>query len=167
MRALYNETIELHCTCRRGSKRWRHVKCKPDNDRAYAARYPVIYRSVDLPLCKDFGCMTFNLQDEIIQLPAPSVISDQRPTTTDTPRGKEIDQVSHAVTPLPKGVIEHHPLVPPHAIFQPINYSPLHIFVSMVKSCLCDILYLCCTCTSISFVSNSVKSFDCAHVSTP
>ena len=42
-RALCKETIELHCACGRWIKWWRHVKSKPDNDRAYATRYPVKY----------------------------------------------------------------------------------------------------------------------------
>ena len=48
-RALYRETIELHCACGRWTMWWRHVNSKPDTDRAYATRYPVIlYRSVIL-----------------------------------------------------------------------------------------------------------------------
>ncbi|KAK2178566.1 hypothetical protein NP493_535g01047 [Ridgeia piscesae] len=69
-------------------------------------------------------------EDEIIQLPAPPVVSDQKQAVEipKTPRGMEVARISPSATPCPKMAIEHHPLVPPQALFQPITYPPLHIF---------------------------------------
>lgn len=67
-------------------------------------------------------------QEEIIQLEVPEAATLSQEVE---PVGEEDLTVQEATsdTPAPTTISAPEPLVPPQAIFRPVEYPPLHIFV--------------------------------------
>ena len=72
------------------------------------------------------NCLILALQDEVITLTAPALSQSLTDETPINEGDMKVDEVTDAAGPATDPV----PLRPPEALFKPIDYPPLHIFVS-------------------------------------